>query len=793
MVLSLFSNIIKITFTTSVVIAVLLLLYPLIKKTYTAKWRYWVWLFLAVRLLIPFSPSFKQAPIEIVTPSQNIEFKVPIHNAASSLLADNPAVHQVAKTETVTQTMALNEILSIGWLLGIIVFMFYHFVGYLLFKKAVLRFSRSIDEQKIIDVWCEVKKEMGVGQNIRLLSSKKIQSPMMTGFFKPMLILPHLDFDSSDLKIIIKHELIHYKRKDIWYKLLLVCANAVHWFNPLVYFMVAISNKDIEMVCDSEVIKNKDAAFRKQYSEIILAVIHKASISQTAFSTYFYGGTKVMKERFTNIFDKSKKGKGISVICIIVVTLAVAGSLIAYGADDPKALDKGSTKMSEEKQNMGHIWANAWKTRDGRPRYEIMSSKMRSEFHIQQEYNNGDPDNFVIRWSSPWVEDYDVELEGEQAVITYWYMDSTGSTYKGRERLTFGEEKGHTVVTACTTELEMEVYVDTSAWKTINTGLYLVSIPHEWNLDVHSNGSVIFMKNGDEIGSLTGLYYYQSLPLSQFAGNHAQTLSTKQLEGCNYPATEVLIQRTQPAAAHDDSYVNELHIYLIPENSKTAYDLCFDSSKVDEKAEEVARMFTLSSDYKQSDVKPVDISDFGSLSYGATMPELDYASKARVIFHSYFGLFVYDIEKEQIYRSVDLKEIDSNYMQGSVYTEVSVSKDGNTVYIDNRGEGYDEFMYQYNVDTNELTKIKAKKITDRYVPGDITDKISLAHAGAASATYGQIDEDTYAYLWNENSTVGDFKLIIYNEKDYSSHSYNVFISVSSSDTLQLGFQTNVVD
>lgn len=486
-----------------------------------------------------------------------------------------------------------------------------------------------------------------------------------------------------------------------------------------------------------------------------------------------------MKERFTNIYDLWKNGKGISALYIIVVSVVIAGLLVVSGASAYEPRDYDKTQW-EEKQNMALTWAMAWKTRDGKSRYEIMGNDMRSEFLAQQEYVNGDPANFVIRWSSPWVEDYEVVIEDEQAIITYWYADSTGSKYKGRERLTFGEEQGRTVVTDCKMELEMEEYLDISNWQVVNTGSYIISIPHEWNLDVLPDGSVRFIKNGAVIGSLTALNYYPSLPISQFAGNHAQILSTSELKGFKYPATKSLIRRTQPAAAHDKSYGDELHFYLIPENSKVTYDLCFDPAKVDEEAEKMAKLFVLPSEANKGYAKPVDISKFTSLSLGATMPELDYVSKTRAIFHGYFGLFVYDIERKQIHRSIDLKAIDSNYVQGSIYTEVTVSQDGKTVYLDNIGDGYDDYMYEYKVDTNELAWEKVKNITNKYVKRDILDKISLAQAGTMSATYGQIDENTYAYLWNDKITVSDFKLIIFNEIDQESHSYDVFAPLSTS-------------
>ena len=182
-----------------------------------------------------------------------------------------------------------------------------------------------------------MKEEMKISGNIRLMVGKTAQSPMMTGFFKPILLLPDLNYSDPDLKLILKHELIHYKRRDIWYKLLLICANAVHWFNPFVYLMTVMANKDAEMACDSELIRDSDATFRKQYSETILTAIHRENQHRMAFSTYFYGGKETMKERFANIFDMRKKRKGIITLCAIIMVVCISGASVAYGVNESKA------------------------------------------------------------------------------------------------------------------------------------------------------------------------------------------------------------------------------------------------------------------------------------------------------------------------------------------------------------------------------------------------------------------------------------------------------------------------
>lgn len=116
-----------------------------------------------------------------------------------------------------------------------------------------------------------------------------------------------------------------------------------------------------------------------------------------------------------------------------------------------------STQMDQQ-YKLTLQWAEAWKSRDGNLRLEIMSSPMQSEFREQQKAATGDASNTVIRWSSPWVVSYTAEVDGENTLITYRYKDSTGNQYLGTERLSFGKENGRIVVTSCRMESELEQY-----------------------------------------------------------------------------------------------------------------------------------------------------------------------------------------------------------------------------------------------------------------------------------------------------------------------------------------------
>lgn len=124
--------------------------------------------------------------------------------------------------------------------------------------------------------------------------------------------------------------------------------------------------------------------------------------------------------------------------------LLAAGTLsfLAFPAE-------GESKISaSEKKELAQSWAEAWKVRDVSIRTSIMSADMLTDFRKTQLQENGDADSTVIRWSSPWVTDYNLTLKGEGIQIDYTYTDSTETEYSSSEFLGFSLRQGTPVVSA---------------------------------------------------------------------------------------------------------------------------------------------------------------------------------------------------------------------------------------------------------------------------------------------------------------------------------------------------------
>ena len=96
-------------------------------------------------------------------------------------------------------------------------------------------------------------------------------SPLLFGIFKPMIIIPKNSFTYDELVMIMSHELMHYKHRDLLIKLVASVGVCVHWFNPVSYFLSKSLNSACELCCDESVLDMLDLDDKKEYG---LSLIH---------------------------------------------------------------------------------------------------------------------------------------------------------------------------------------------------------------------------------------------------------------------------------------------------------------------------------------------------------------------------------------------------------------------------------------------------------------------------------------------------------------------------------------
>lgn len=339
-------NLLKTSLLGSLAILAMLVLKPLWRERYRAKTRCWLWLALAVFLLLPVDFSVKNAPVQAAPPKDYTLFvgtdKTTIQSTDNlfgdmaeksgqspaqvrDTIIQRPVTNPEQKT---TRYIPVTTILFYGYLAGAAAFLLYQGVSYALFRRTVRRWKRDVSRADYASLLSDTARDLGVSAP-EMIVCEAISTPAVTGLLRPRLLLPHERYDVQELRYILRHELCHLKRRDMLLKLVLLAANAMHWFNPVVYLMLRQADEDIELACDSAATDDLDRAERAAYSRTLLAAV-QSSVRALPATTCFGGTVERLKRRITNVLGAQKK-RGLGVVALVLALTLTAGCAVSWG------------------------------------------------------------------------------------------------------------------------------------------------------------------------------------------------------------------------------------------------------------------------------------------------------------------------------------------------------------------------------------------------------------------------------------------------------------------------------
>lgn len=118
-----------------------------------------------------------------------------------------------------------------------------------------------------------VLAELGIPEGrVALVICPGVESPMITGLRKTAVILPREDYPRGQLRMMLRHELCHYRGGDLWYKAAAMAVGCIHWFNPLVKLMIRDLDRCCELRCDQRAAGAMEAGERQLYGRMLLDI-----------------------------------------------------------------------------------------------------------------------------------------------------------------------------------------------------------------------------------------------------------------------------------------------------------------------------------------------------------------------------------------------------------------------------------------------------------------------------------------------------------------------------------------
>ena len=278
-----------------------------------------LWMIAALRLLLPFSiPLTFNIHIGLDVFSDVVQ-ELPSGNIASTLPGDSPPSYDIgtAVPSPATEHISTFEIL---WLVGVLLLAIYFSISYF---RSMRKFRMSIpDNTPYIQNWLTAHQ---ISRPLAVRSSDLISSPLTYGILHPVILLPK-KLDRNDqvaLKYVLTHEYVHIRRFDAITKILFAAVLCIHWFNPFVWVMYVLANRDIELSCDAWVIRMMGAKNRSSYALMLIKMEERRN-GMSALCSHF--GKNAISERIEAIM----KFKKTSILACAFALVLVVGATTAF-------------------------------------------------------------------------------------------------------------------------------------------------------------------------------------------------------------------------------------------------------------------------------------------------------------------------------------------------------------------------------------------------------------------------------------------------------------------------------
>ncbi|UZQ52304.1 M56 family metallopeptidase [Clostridium kluyveri] len=318
-------NLLKTSLTGSIIIILILILRKTLFKRYTSAFNYYIWLAVILKMIMPF-----KIPIYIPEKISNTFQHAPnnVKTIIDSGISLNESIKIKNSTNIITDSYPMENyftMLFYIWLIVSVIFLAYYIISYIIFNNKIKHFTYDVPDSEIRNMYSELLVEMNIKRKISLKFCRGISTPLGIGIFNSCILIPSVLYNTQELKYILKHELMHYKKYDMMYKLLVLIISSMHWFNPMVYVMCREINKDCELSCDEAVLKKSDMEERKLYASALvnsLRLNKNNAVKQNLITGF--NNKNILKGRLKNMFNFKKRKKGIILILLVVTLTAVS-------------------------------------------------------------------------------------------------------------------------------------------------------------------------------------------------------------------------------------------------------------------------------------------------------------------------------------------------------------------------------------------------------------------------------------------------------------------------------------
>ena len=185
------------------------------------------------------------------------------------------------------------------------------------FLRYIKEDCRRVSEDRLQHLAGRLAEELRIPGWVWVYESPRTATPALIGLRRSFIVLPQAEWELKEAELVLRHELIHLKRKDLWYKALFQLVCCIHWFNPVLILFERRMEQDCELSCDEAVIAPLREEERKVYGNVLLDTAERQSLFRRGgFSAALLEGRGHLGQRLHGILSFRERGKAAALLSL---------------------------------------------------------------------------------------------------------------------------------------------------------------------------------------------------------------------------------------------------------------------------------------------------------------------------------------------------------------------------------------------------------------------------------------------------------------------------------------------
>lgn len=289
---------------------------------------------------LPYLKKYYVAALRVLCPEKALEIsRVP-------LTWRNHVVHAEGSMH-VNIFAILQTTAAVVWISGICLLMAKQVAEYLMLVRFAAKYADRAMTPEQRAFLGGLKEQYGIRRRVFLYEAPDKEYTMTFGFFCPVIICGR-EIASREAELLVRHELVHIRRMDAFWKMLMQLAAMLHWWNPLVWKLRSCFERDCECSCDEIATQDKTEEEVDEYLRLMIEEAQEKKDENVSlrWKAGFGDEAQKIKERMENLMNKKKWNRAAAVT--LVAALAFANSMTVFAYRD--SFERETTERVSEEQ-----------------------------------------------------------------------------------------------------------------------------------------------------------------------------------------------------------------------------------------------------------------------------------------------------------------------------------------------------------------------------------------------------------------------------------------------------------